>query len=93
MLERLAVEFQHIAGAVHNNLYFVLFIVAVLWLIHLFNWGSGYQLNRLGIYPRTKHGIFGIIFSPFIHGSFDHLFLNSVPLFSIWFIQFLCSFL
>jgi membrane associated rhomboid family serine protease len=30
--------------------------------------------------PRHFSGLIGIIFTPFIHGSWDHLFSNSVPL-------------
>jgi membrane associated rhomboid family serine protease len=38
-------------------------------------------LNILGIWPRKLLGLPGIIFSPFLHGDFNHLFFNSIPLF------------
>jgi membrane associated rhomboid family serine protease len=38
------------------------------------------RLNILGILPRRKTGLIGIIFSPFLHGDFNHLFLNSLML-------------
>jgi membrane associated rhomboid family serine protease len=39
------------------------------------------DLTTLGIYPLSLRGLPGIIFSPFIHSGFDHLFSNSLPLF------------
>lgn len=38
------------------------------------------NLVNLGIYPRTFEGLRGIVFSPFIHGSLEHLYNNSIPL-------------
>lgn len=36
--------------------------------------------NVMGIHPRTIEGLLGIITFPLIHGGWDHLFSNSVPL-------------
>lgn len=33
-----------------------------------------------GIHPRTKQGLWGILFAPFLHGSTEHLIANTVPL-------------
>ncbi|MGV3461174.1 MAG: rhomboid family intramembrane serine protease [Flavobacterium sp.] len=50
-------------------------------------WGTyWFQINvsnvtNWGIYPRTLMGLRGIIFSPFLHGSLEHLYNNSIPLF------------
>jgi membrane associated rhomboid family serine protease len=33
-----------------------------------------------GIHPRTKQGLWGILFAPFLHGSPEHLLANTVPL-------------
>jgi membrane associated rhomboid family serine protease len=56
-------------------------IIGLLWLILIFNALVGYRLNVLGIYPRHPLGLIGIFFHPFLHGSFNHLFFNSIPLF------------
>lgn len=56
------------------------FIVG-LYVIQIFNWICGYRLNILGIWPRKTFGWIGIPFSPFLHGSFGHLILNTLPLF------------
>jgi len=33
-----------------------------------------------GIHPRTKQGLWGILFAPFLHGNVEHLLANTVPL-------------
>ena len=38
------------------------------------------NLNDFGIYPRTISGLRGIFFSPFLHGSIEHLYNNTIPL-------------
>lgn len=39
-----------------------------------------FNFSLLGIYPRQLNGLVGIVFSPFIHGSFSHLISNTFPL-------------
>ena len=33
-----------------------------------------------GLYPRTVHGLLGIITSPLIHSNIDHMYSNVIPL-------------
>jgi len=73
--------FQHVYASVRHNLNFLLTILGVVWAIQLVNATSGYHLNKWGIYPRRFDGLLGIFLSPFLHGSYQHLFLNSIPLF------------
>ena len=54
--------------------------VALLWGIECVNALLDYRLNRWGLLPRTLTGLAGIPLSPFLHGSFTHLILNTVPL-------------
>ena len=54
--------------------------VALLWIIECVNALLAHRLNRWGILPRTLSGLVGIALSPFLHGSFAHLSLNTVPL-------------
>lgn len=54
--------------------------VVLLWGVHLVNWFSGYALNRFGILPRHTGGLLGIALAPLLHGSFLHLFNNSLPI-------------
>ena len=39
-----------------------------------------FNFSLLGIYPRQWIGLSGVVFSPFVHGSFSHLISNTVPL-------------
>lgn len=54
--------------------------LGLLWLIQIANSSVHYRLNILGIWPRRWIGLPGIFCSPFLHGSAEHLFFNSVPL-------------
>jgi membrane associated rhomboid family serine protease len=55
--------------------------VFVMWLVKIIEILFDLDLSNLGIYPLTVKGLQGIIFSPFIHSDFNHLFSNSLPLF------------
>lgn len=84
MLERLAAEVHHVVFTMQNNAVFVLKIIGILWGIHLLNYFSQYALNNLGIRTRTMRGLFpGIFFSPWLHADFNHLFFNTIPLFTL----------
>jgi len=62
---------------------FPIYLVLSLWVIHIFKISSGYPMGNFGLLPRDMSGIVGIFTSPFIHGSFQHLMSNSVPLFML----------
>ena len=55
--------------------------VSMMWLAKITEVLLEINLSGLGIYPLTLEGLAGIIFSPFIHSDFNHLFNNSLPLF------------
>jgi membrane associated rhomboid family serine protease len=55
--------------------------VFLMWLVKIIEVLFEIDLSRLGIYPLTANGLPGILFSPFIHADFTHLFNNSLPLF------------
>lgn len=55
--------------------------VALIGLVHIVNVMVGMRLCYLGILPRTLRGLIGIPFAPFLHGNFNHLFFNAIPLF------------
>jgi membrane associated rhomboid family serine protease len=38
------------------------------------------KLDNYGIRPRNLQGLWGILFAPFLHGDFEHLMANTVPL-------------
>ena len=55
--------------------------VFLMWLVKIIEVLFDIDLSRFGIYPLTVQGLPGILFSPFIHADFTHLFSNSIPLF------------
>ncbi len=67
-----------------SKLFFSLFypalFVALLWLILFYEQVSGNSLSEFGIYPRTVHGLIGIVTSPLLHANRDHLLSNTFPL-------------
>lgn len=54
--------------------------VGVLWIIKLLEHFSEVSLAKLGILPRTIHGILGVATAPLIHGDINHLVSNTLPL-------------
>ena len=58
-----------------------LFIVLIMWSVFSFEIQYGINLNSYGIYPQTIKGLRGIVLSPFIHGSIQHIYHNTIPLF------------
>ena len=63
--------------------------IGLLWLIQIVNAVVfGGALFGLGIHPRSLFGLFGILFAPFLHLSFAHLFANTIPLALLgWFVM------
>jgi len=57
------------------------FFVLIMWSVFSFEIQYHVNLSRYGIYPQTFKGLRGIVFSPFIHGSIQHIYQNTVPLF------------
>ena len=57
----------------------ILGCVALLWGVECVNALLDHHLNRWGLLPRSLPGLVGIPLSPFLHGSFAHLTLNTVP--------------
>jgi membrane associated rhomboid family serine protease len=54
--------------------------VALLWIIHLMNWGMDVDPSPFGLRPRELIGLVGIVTAPLVHSDFAHLIANSVPL-------------
>jgi membrane associated rhomboid family serine protease len=81
MLETLAESLSTIVTQTQAHLYLLLSVLGILLGIHIINVFLKYRLLVLGIYPRHPWGLIGIIFSPFLHGNFNHLFFNAIPLF------------
>ncbi len=53
--------------------------VAIMWVMFFATIATHGALLSLGVIPRTIIGLRGIVFAPFLHGSFAHLLANSIP--------------
>lgn len=80
-MHALANTAEYFIDSFNHNIPTLLIILAILWGVQIVNAVSGYKFNQLGVYPRQFKGLIGVILSPFLHGSYSHLFLNSIPLF------------
>lgn len=61
-------------------LLYPLLFVCFLWLIKVIEHYLQINLTHLGIYPLRFSGLQGVVFAPIIHGSFQHLISNTLPL-------------
>lgn len=52
----------------------------LIWAVYWLELMLGVNFNTFGVMPRTVSGLKGILFSPFIHGSLEHLYNNTIPL-------------
>jgi len=68
-----------------NRLFYSLFFptvfLLIIWAVKFTEYMMGIRFVEFGLWPRTTEGALGIITSPLIHGDFNHLFANTVPLF------------
>ncbi|HET6225525.1 MAG TPA: rhomboid family intramembrane serine protease [Bacteroidia bacterium] len=55
--------------------------ILLLWTIKLFEETFNVNLAWYGLYPRTVHGLLGILTAPLLHADFGHLMSNTIPLF------------
>ncbi len=79
MLDELTNSLNLIIAQTQNN-------STILGIILLILWGCFFltlidrKILLLGIIPRHIRGLPGIIFAPFLHANFNHLFFNCIPL-------------
>jgi membrane associated rhomboid family serine protease len=56
-------------------------VIPVLFLVEVLDIGTHGQLDVAGgIIPHQVQGLDGVLFSPFLHAGWDHLYGNAVPL-------------
>lgn len=63
-----------------QSLKYPIVFVALLWLVKGFEYFTHIDLVFLGVKPRDVAGMVGIISSPLVHGSIEHLTSNSFPI-------------
>ncbi|TLP82179.1 rhomboid family intramembrane serine protease [Maribacter sp. ACAM166] len=57
-----------------------LLAMILIWAVYWLELILGVNFNTLGVMPRTLSGLKGVFLSPFIHGSLEHLYNNTIPL-------------
>lgn len=76
-------QFTHSRKAKKNFLLAIqiaLSALALLWFILILDQYFDLQLSRFGLKPRDAVGLLGVLTAPLLHGDFEHLFSNSLPL-------------
>ena len=63
----------------HSALIVIVF-VALMWVIEFIDRSLELNLYRFGVHPRELSGLWGILFAPLLHGSWNHLASNSFAL-------------
>ena len=56
-----------------------IFFLIIMWIVWIFDYSFSLHLYKYGIYPLNLKGFLGILFAPFIHGDFNHIFSNTFP--------------
>lgn len=66
--------------SIKDELHFVLTFIGIVWGVFFVDVLLDGALNRYGLAPRQISGLVGVVTMPFLHGSWQHLISNSVPL-------------
>ncbi len=66
---------------VRLSLFFPLLFTFVMWMVKISEWLFDFSLSSWGVLPRSFEHIYGILFSPFIHSDWKHLWANTIPFF------------
>ncbi|MCX7115560.1 MAG: rhomboid family intramembrane serine protease [Gammaproteobacteria bacterium] len=80
MIEFLAQNMTFLADQTWRNFHILEMITLILVGVHIVNVALGRRLCVLGVIPRHLLGLPGIVFAPFLHFDFNHLFFNLIPL-------------
>lgn len=54
--------------------------IGAMWVTFGVNIALGGSLFMYGVIPRNLTGLRGLVFAPFLHGNFQHLLSNTVPM-------------
>ncbi len=80
MLDELNTNLNLIILTTQLNFYTLVYGVELLWGLFFVTRFIAPGLLYLGIIPRRVIGLPGIVFAPFLHADFNHLFYNTIPL-------------
>ena len=57
----------------------VVVMLAAMWVVEIVDVPLDGRLDRFGVHPRRLSGLDGIVFGPFLHRGFGHLFAITLP--------------
>ena len=80
MINELVLSLTIIIKEFKINMPYLLWIVGTIWGMYGLTCITHKKLLYLGIIPRRLYGLPGIVFSPFLHANFNHVFFNTIPL-------------
>ncbi len=63
-----------------GSLVIPLIIVALMWLVKVFEVSAGVSFSRWGLVPHSVNGLVGIFTLPFLHSNWEHLLSNTIPI-------------
>jgi membrane associated rhomboid family serine protease len=63
-----------------SSMFFPVLLLVLLWAIKFIEVQTGANFANYGISPLQADGLKGILLAPLVHGSWNHLFNNSVPI-------------
>jgi len=65
------------------SMFFPGLFLLLIWMLYIVQVTLDLDLVFHGLYPRKLSGLQGILFSPLLHGSWRHIFANTIPLFAL----------
>jgi membrane associated rhomboid family serine protease len=83
----MTVEIQE-ENTLWRSLLFTFLLISILWIVKFYEVIFSVSFVEYGILPHEIIGLRGIIFSPFIHGDFNHLLSNTIPCFILMLVLF-----
>lgn len=77
-----------VLGAISIQAKVLAVLIGIMWLEEVVDFVLQGALNQFGIVPRNLTGLRGIVFAPFLHANFTHLFANTLPFACLaWFVM------
>jgi len=70
---------QEDRNRLHHSFRLAMAFAALLWIIKIVEMVFHLELVRYGVFPLQASGLMGILMGPLIHGSWSHLFANTLP--------------
>ena len=68
----------HNRHSIKDSLQGIVTFLAAIWMVFVLD--RFLPLEQFGLIPREPRGLIGIVTMPFLHGDFNHLLGNSIPL-------------